>query len=251
MTSKFFQFFKNFYQEILNILFPPICLNCQKNLSENQIQINWPLCLDCFQKIPINNGFYCPFCYRRLPEFKKSCHQKVKYLLAAVSSYQNPITQNLIHSLKYQSMKTAINPIKHLIALYLKTIDFNFENFIIIPIPLHKKKQRKRGFNQAFLIAQALQEILIKEKNQKLTLENEVIKKIKNTPSQTKIENYKERERNVANCFSIENPEIIKNKNIILVDDVITSGATINEAVKLMKKFGAKKIIAFVLAKSH
>ncbi len=126
---------------------------------------------------------------------------------------------------------------------YLKSTDLKLENFIIAPIPLHPGRERKRGFNQAELLAKFI--------GTKLNLEFTIaLKKIKNTKPQAQLKNSEERIKNMEECFRITNPELVENKNVILIDDVFTSGATMNEAVKILKNCGAKKIIAAVLAKA-
>jgi len=239
---------------ILNILFPPRCLACNSYLSTNNnsnlFRKNYPLlCEQCFKNIPINNSFYCPFCHNRLPELKNFCHPQVKYILAAASSYQNTAIRETIHALKFQSVKKAAETLNQIINLYLEKIshhllaNFNNQNSVIIPVPLHPKKERKRGFNQSLLIAEILAGYL------KTDIEKEVLFKSKNTPSQTEVANEKRKE-NVQNSFGVKNNKKIAGKNIILVDDVFTTGATLNEAVKVLKSTNVKKIIAFVIAKS-
>ena len=119
------------------------------------------------------------------------------------------------------------------------------KNYLIIPIPLHKDRERQRGFNQAELIGKIIGEIL------NLPAEKNILARHKKTESQAKMKNWEKRSENLADAFSLRSSEAIKNKNIILVDDVHTSGATISEAAKILKANGAKKIIALVIAKTR
>lgn len=131
-------------------------------------------------------------------------------------------------------------------ARYLKSLEINhwsFKNFIIIPIPLHSGRKRQRGFNQAELLGQ----FIAKDMNLEFC---DTLKRIKNNKPQAKMKNHEERAKNIAGCFKIKNPEIVRGKNILLIDDVYTSGATMNEAAKILKENGARKIIAVVLAKA-
>ena len=116
-------------------------------------------------------------------------------------------------------------------------------NYLIVPIPLHSKRRRERGFNQAELLAKTISENLG-------LLPTNALERTKNTKAQAKLKKSECREENVAGCFKIKNPESVRDKNIILVDDVFTSGATMNEAVKILKENGAKRIIALVAAKA-
>src|SRR3989344_3695189 len=167
------------------------------------------------------------------------CHSESKFILAAASSYQNTIVREIIHSLKYGRATAALKPIEKIIKLYLEKIIpdsiVNSHNFVIVPIPLHSSKLRSRGFNQSELIAKKLAAYCSLPTTHCLI-------RIKNTASQTKLKK-EERLKNIENCFTLKNPQEISGKNIILVDDVFTSGATMREAVKILKNAGAKNII--------
>lgn len=249
------------FRFLLNILFPPRCVNCAVCLTYQTDptsyragevnRLNWPICEICFSAISINLGFFCPICRRRLPDPKTVCHPGSKYILAAAASYQPKPVSELIWALKYQNTKTAIEPLREIIKKYLQTVKFRervlTDDTVIIPVPLYKNKERKRGFNQAILIAELLAQLLDVRHPK---IENDVLIRTKNTSSQTKLEDYNERVKNIADAFRIKNQDKIKDKNIILVDDVWTSGATINEAVRVLKEAGVKKIVAFVIAKA-
>jgi len=243
------------FNKLLDVIFPPICLSCRKNLDkENTSLFNKNLCVDCAPKIEIASGFLCPKCLRRLPELKsagwRTCHPETKFVLGAASSYQNAVVREIIHSLKYQKIKAAAGVLSQILFIYLSKIlqnsDLDFENFLVIPIPLHPKKQKERGFNQSLLIAESL----LEKMNLFSGFQTDNLIKTKNTQSQTQLENFEEREQNVAASFALKNPESVKNKNIVLIDDVFTSGATMKEAVKVLKSAGAKKIIALVVARA-
>lgn len=224
---------------VLDILFPPICLNCQKNIGGG----NKSICENCFSSIKINNTLFCPVCRARLAENKKICHFNGQYLLAAAGNYDDPALKNLIHYFKYKSFQNLAPILGEILLKYIEDCRLKIENFIVVPIPLHPRRQRERGFNQAKILAE------IAAKNFDLDL-IEPLKRVKYTKPQSQIKNNESRQSNVFNCFQIENRESVKGKRIILVDDVFTSGATINEAVKVLKINGAKQIIVLVLAKA-
>jgi competence protein ComFC len=218
---------------ILDIIFPPLCLSCRINLLGQEEKENL-LCNACFNNIPIFKTI-----------FRTSSHQ-----LLSVSSYENIAIQKLIHYFKYEGFLSASSPIEKLVAEYLNNINaqkFISSETIIIPIPLHKSRIRKRGFNQAEIIAN----ILGKQLN--LQVKNKILKRIKNTEQQMSIKDNEKRIMNVKNCFILnqEAKEKIKDKPIILVDDVYTSGATINEAIGTLKKCELRETLIFVLAKTN
>lgn len=257
---------------VLDILFPPICLNCHKTSAnaENNADLREKLiCKDCLSLIKLNNTLFCPICRSRLAENKKICRhsyyyndgdnngknkkRSFYYFLAAAGNYDDPILQNLIHYFKYRSFESIAPILGEIIIKYLSNLSFVRcqMSYVVVPIPLHSNRERERGFNQAKLLA----EIIARHFN--LPIINS-LKRIKNNEPQAKIKGLEKRAENISGCFKIDphaNFDIgvknsIKGKNIILVDDVFTSGATINEAVKILKESGAKKIIALVLAKT-
>lgn len=239
-----FPFFIKAKNLILDILFPPICLNCQKHLGDK----NKFVCDNCLATIKLNNTLFCPVCRARLAENKRICHYDSSYLLAAAGNYDDPVLQNLIHYFKYKGFKNLAPVLVEILIKYLKSLSLSIVNsqrsiVVVIPLPLYKKRERERGFNQAKLLAESV----VKQFNLELI---EPLKRIKNTKPQSQIKDPERRQSNVFNCFTIKNPEAVKGKNIILVDDVFTSGATMNEAVKVLKQNGAKQIIALVLAKA-
>ncbi|MEK7479474.1 MAG: phosphoribosyltransferase family protein, partial [Patescibacteria group bacterium] len=123
----------------------------------------------------------------------------------------------------------------------------------IIPIPLHKSKLRSRGFNQSELIANALAQCLGYRTPPRRDPISRILARVKKTESQAETKSKAARLENVKNCFSIiENwkLEIGNSSTIVLVDDVLTSGATMDEAVKTLKQAGAENVLAFVLAKA-
>jgi len=243
-------------QVFLDLLFPPVCLVCRKRIDAKEDKFF--LCLSCLQKIKLNNTAFCPVCSRRLPENKKTCHQDSSFILAAAGFYGDEVLDSLITLLKYQKIKQAAVPLGEILSRYLKDLFKNYElspygrplegreikDFLIIPIPLHWQKEKQRGFNQSYLIAGQL------GKNIGLPIENNILKRIKNTASQVELKDREKREINIKNCFIVEKPELLFQKNIIILDDVFTTGATMKEAASAIKKAGAKKIIGLVVAKT-
>lgn len=128
----------------------------------------------------------------------------------------------------------------------------NFREPILIPIPLSHKRYKERGYNQTELICEELIKINNLRNNLNLKLENNILIKIKETKHQALIKDRQTRLRNLYGSFAIKNPEKntnkIKNRNIILIDDITTTGATLNEAKKVLKQGGIRKVIAFTVA---
>ncbi len=118
------------------------------------------------------------------------------------------------------------------------------DNFAVIPIPLHFKKEHERGFNQALLLAQEF------SKQTKIPIETNILQKVRETKTQVETENKESRTNNLEDAFRADAKvsENIKNKTIILIDDVSTTGATLVHAADALTKAGAKNIIGLVVA---
>ena len=206
----------------LEILFPNTCFSCKKDLNKNEEV----LCQNCFQSIEINKN--PPI------QIQKDIN------LFHITSYQNKAIKDLFHKLKFKKLESAIKPINQITNKYLE--NKNIKADIIIPIPLSKNRLRERGFNQSELIAQNISKIL------NTPIQKNLIK-IKHTTPQSRL-NISDRHENIKNVFQIKTPENIQNKNIILVDDIYTSGSTINEAIKEIKKNKTETISIITIAKT-
>lgn len=226
---------KNFF---LQILFPKNCVYCN---TENTF-----ICDDCLKKIKINKFPLCPVCKKL--NFQKSpclsCRKQTKIkVLFSPCLYQDPKIKELIHIFKYNFIENLTNPLSYLMIKTLENEKENLKNFVIIPVPLHKKRLRQRGFNQAELLANEIGKFF------QISVLNNVLKRIEFEIPQTKIENRKQRKENIKNAFQYIGFESIKNKNVLLIDDVATTGATLNECAKILKQNGAKIIWAATIAR--
>jgi len=223
----------------LYILFPKRCISCLKLVKDDTI-----FCEDCLSKIRIFNSFFCPKCGARISEFKKICHKKEKFILGAATDY-NDIVKQTIWRLKFKFIQRGAYPLANLLINYFKNLDFkNKIDFIVIPVPLSKKRFKERGFNQSELIAQIFANYF------NFKIEINVLYREKHSKPQSEIDDLNLRKQNVSNCFKVLNKDLILNKNIILIDDVTTSGATFKEAVKVLKESGAKSILALAVTKA-
>lgn len=235
----------------LNIIFPKICPGCGRLNAEKNL-----ICSLCLEKIPINNGWFCPKCQRRLPTPENSCHPTTGFILAAAAPYAEKSVQETIRIMKYQRLENAVGDLTVIFEKYLGKIggemnDWLSSKNLLIPIPLHPTKEKKRGFNQSYLLTQGAGKILINlYPEKKFRIEEKILKRTRNIPSQTECRDYHRREENVKNVFSVSDPNRVRNETIIIIDDVFTSGATMREAVKTLKAAGAKKIMALTVAKA-
>jgi len=230
---------------ILDLIFPLKCVICGKKSDKI-------LCFECVEKIKINEGKgICLFCNKE--SFgNRTCDKCLKkhFLdgLSAVSDYANPIINNLIKFYKYNEMVDLELYFQYLIFKFFKNnkpafLFWNKESAIIIFVPLYYKKEKSRGFNQSKTIAVFLKEILA------LNIADDVLIRVKDKTPQANIDDKILRRKNIKNVYKCQNSDLIKGKNIILVDDVSTTGSTLDECAKILKQAGANKVWGFVIAK--
>jgi len=214
---------------IVDIIFPCFCVNCNK--------IDTLLCNKCFEEIE----FYLNYPTISIKE--------LYFDEVIIACKYSSVSKKLIHEFKYKSVVNIKNVIAQII--YRST---NFPNLeIIIPVPIHKKKYNQRGFNQT-------EEISIELAKLSHIPTYNFLSKTKETQSQMSIQNREKRLSNLSKTFSInknvENNlrELYASKNIsfpktaILIDDVLTTGSTLNECAKVLKNYGFEKVIGIVFA---
>ena len=172
------------------------------------------------------------------------CHPGADYILASAVSYENPVLRSLIWQFKFQRRTSAARELAAIICTFLQTLRVDLTEFLFVPIPLHPRRARERGFNQADLLAQRIAACYHSKPAA------DILKKVKSTVPQTEMRGWAERSKNLSGCFSVARPELVRGRNIALVDDVWTSGTTMNEAARMLKEAGAKKIIAVTASKA-
>lgn len=237
---KFFTLTKDI---VLNILFPPLCLGCKKNL-ENRNEL---LCVACKNAIRIDNAYFCGECGARLPSMKKTCHLGEPLICGAPEIYgQEPATE-VVKLLKYSGIVKAADILGEMLFRYATSLAIPLGDFELVPIPLPKSRLRKRGYNQAELITKSF--LKYASLHETKLISSALARKF--TKPQTEMKNLLARKENIKNCFVIIKPELVMGKNILLVDDVYTSGATMHEAAWVLKSAGAKKILGLTILRAH
>jgi len=220
---------------ILDLLFPLKCAGCGK--------LDFCLCPGCFAKIVLVKSPTCPNCQTltKKGQFCQRCYSKIKPhlngLVTAAYFREGPL-KKAIHQFKYEFVRDFSVPLGAFLASSIKERDFS--DFLVIPIPLSRKRFLWRGFNQA--------ELLAKEVCQKngLKLNGQILRRIKNTTPQIELSR-EERRENILGAFRAN--DLQGGQKILLVDDVYTTGATLNECARVLKEAGADKVWGLVVAK--
>jgi len=213
----------------IDLLFPVKCLGCGQ---EGKF-----ICSQCLEKIPLKK--------QGIIKFDKS---KPLTGLIVASYYNNPLLKQAVLKYKYNFIKDLAKPLSYLIIKKLSDHPLRksiFKTCLLVSVPLHKKRLRWRGFNQSELLAQEISQ----EFN--LPLANNFLVRRKNTCPQTGITCASDRKANIKEAFQPNSnfKNNFKNKNIILVDDVCTTGATLEECAKTLKPLEPKSIWGLVIAK--
>jgi ComF family protein len=212
-------------------------------------------CLDGFTPIQSPICTTCGWMFKSRESADHVCgecaRQPKRYQVARASGVYTRVFIDIVHKFKY---KGKIQLAKPLGALLFTEFLHYWENDaidLILPVPLHKKRFRQRGFNQAFLLVNDWGN-LSRARSLKpwhAVVETNVLVRNKKTAPQTGL-NRADRLQNIKNAFKVRRPDIVKNKRVLLVDDVYTTGATVNECARVLAKSGAKRVDVLTLARA-
>lgn len=231
---------KKFFEKLLSLIFPSglSCILCRKELAEANRKC---VCEECEAKLPyivhpcercgeevIGEGRFCEACKYVKRDFDK-CYSVFNYADKA---------KDLVYKLKYENAKY----LAEYMAKYLSDmiVSGNIEFDMLTFVPVCKNRKRSRGYNQAQLLAENV------ARDMKVECLN-LLDRTKERPSQVKLD-FKERLENIKDDFVVRDDANVNGKVVLIIDDVITTGATINECAKILKKAGASKVIGLTFA---
>lgn len=235
---------------LLDILYPRHCFACDKSLHEEK---NTYICENCLETIKKSAEKRCSKCGLKLgpgiTSSSKGCPEcnniNLRFEKCFIVTDNTEPARTLIHQFKYKKHLCLAAPLgsllTNLLHLHQETIS---EIDLVVPVPLHWKKKQERGFNQSELIAKKICKSL------SLPISTNNLYRIKNTLSQTQLSRL-QRQENVKGAFKVKNPEKFFRKNILLVDDVLTTGMTAAECAKSLENAGTSKVFLIVLARSN
>lgn len=219
----------------LDLIFPKVCVGCGQ-------EGGW-ICKKCSGATIKLKTFYCPNCKTITPNGQYCSACTSKYRLTGIliaAHYKHGPLREAIHAYKYEGIKELKIYLSNVLLKRLKG-RFPRGKKVIIPIPLHKKREAIRGFNQAEELSKTISEKL------NIPLKTNVIKRVKETKPQMELRK-KKRAKNIKKAFKLIKSTGLKNKTILLVDDITTTGLTLNEAAKVLRKAGAREIWGVVIA---
>ena len=230
---------------ISNQLYPShfSCIFCGEEITKHN---QYNTCEKCYKNLPfIKNKQICLICgspIKSLAEICEHCYNKRPYYNFArtVFEFDSEISK-LVQAFKYNNSKYLFKPLSFYMANIYKNNDFNCD--FIVPVPLSKENYTERGYNQSLLIAEHLAKL-----TNKPLLEKSLIR-VKDTDTQTNLTR-KERNENLKDAFKVTKRKDIKDKNILLIDDVLTTGATVNNCCYKILNAGAKSVFVATVART-
>jgi ComF family protein len=229
-----------FTQKLLSTLFPCRCILCQKTVKQH-----FGVCSDCYRALPhndiccircalplaegISNTVLCGRCIKKMPVFDYA-HSPFRYEDAVIG---------LVHRLKFGEKISVARNIGEILLAHFQTT--NETPDCLLPVSLHKSRLRQRGFNQSIEISRVLAKKLA------IPIEHAAVVRHKSTVAQTGL-NAKQRQSNIRGAFSVVRQ--LQYKHVLIVDDVMTTGATVNELAKVLKRHGVSRVGVLSIARA-
>lgn len=238
--------FRDFLSALKDLFFPPVCLICRTRLACRQDVM---FCHSCMDAISLAKEPFCTCCGRVFRNGAGGSHLCSDCLAGSyhfskarsVFRYDDS-TARLLHSFKYGGRTTALATFGALKKSLAHLEELNDQDFIV-PVPLHRNRLKERGFNQALLLAKVF------FPDQKERIHPALMERCRWTVPQTGLKG-KERRKNLKNAFKVKDRIRLEGKKILIVDDVFTTGTTVNECARTLKQAGAGDVQALTLARA-
>ena len=240
-------------EPLITFIYPAKCRRCEEPMRVSRLHY---VCDDCWEQIEyltppwcqicgmphqcqddatasVGNTLVCPDCDARPPLYDR---------LRAIAFYE-PTLREVIHLFKYGKKLVFAKHFNQLIEAHFPT-DLSAETYdFLLPVPLHSDRLRGRGFNQSEQIAKGI------EKFCNVPVRTDILRRIKDTERQSRLTSARERVDNIRDAFDVRVPEVIRDCSLLLVDDIFTTGTTVNEILKVLKIAGATRVDVLVLAR--
>ena len=221
---------RNLVSPFLDFIYPPTCVSCKRILQDGSQKV-CEECWDSIERVTRNHPLYIE------TREKLFADGSVSDLVSVYVFEKEGAFQHIAHALKYEGFESVGRELGKKLGMAMNTWDVHAD--VLVPIPLHRAKQRERGFNQAEQIACGVASVTGAE------VCADAVRRIKHTQTQTQL-NSDERKKNVESAFAFNSSrsKLVIGKSCLLIDDVITTGATINSCARELKKGGAFCVIA-------
>ena len=238
--------FKRLREGVLHVLFPRTCYSCQRDLPFGSAG---PFCAACAAAVQQVGARYCLSCGKPLPDGGAHCYhcrgskaRGRKCTLIRSALVFGPQVRAVVHAFKYADQTYLADFLAEYMAQSWALYPELAQAQLLLPVPLHPRKQKARGYNQSGLLARQLGEKC------HLPVDSRSLVRVRNTPSQTGF-GREGRLKNMSGAFACICPAAIRGKTVLLIDDVATTGATLEGCAEALKAAGAKKVMAYTLAR--
>lgn len=224
-------------QPLVRLARIPVCDSCIDSLKRAHVN-GCSICGEALDLASPEAEPICPLCRRAHPEFD----------FAVSFGAYNGALRKLIHLLKYEQLRPAANILGAKLAQAIAERSFaGAEPVLLIPVPLHRIKQRLRGFNQSELIARSAAGHLDRAR---FRVHNGILRRVRATVSQTGLTRHQRRE-NVRGAFVVAKPDQLRDRTVVLIDDVFTTGTTLNECARVLRRAGSREAIVATVARVY
>jgi len=240
-------------KSLIDLIYPPRCPVCQEFLQDQNTLKDGqdlPFCQACFSDFTEIKSPICSLCGRPFSdgvEQDRVCEdclrKRPSYDIARAPYLYDGALMTAIHELKYAQRSHLADSLGSLLASFAQSWIGELKGCLIMPVPLHPRRLRARGFNQSLLLAKCVAREIGAE------LDFLSLRRTRFTKPQTELSS-EERKKNVRKAFEVLKPEVVKGRTIVLVDDVATTGSTLNECAKALKRVGADGVLCLVLART-
>ena len=217
----------------LDLLLPPSCAGCSQG--------GHFICQACESSLPALERPYCSLCARPgQPRVCERCAASSPAFDGVSAPYLfEGAARQMVHGLKYDNLRASAPELGRLLAEYVSANPV--PGNVLVPVPLHRRRERERGYNQSELLARE------PSKRTGVPVDCGMVRRIRNTPPQASIQNYEERTGNIAHAF--ECPSELNGESIVLIDDVVTTGSTMSACAAALKAAGAGSVWGLALAR--
>jgi ComF family protein len=237
--------FSRIFNLLADAVYPRECIGCGR-LSDRPGR---HICWSCFSRIDLlhsnlcelcgnpltgssDSAFICGYCRKRKPVFDR----------ARSAARFSGVVRDILHQFKYQDGLWQISDLTDLLQGALMA-QFDYRSIdVVVPVPLYRTRFRDRSYNQSFVLARELAKRIDRR------VDGRSLKRVRYTDTQTHY-NAAQRKKNISGAFSVVRPEWICGRTVLVVDDVMTTGATLNECAKILRKNGALKVFAISVAR--
>ncbi len=237
---------KSFMTGLADLIFPPACCSCGALLGRGMTTF----CGACLSEIRFIRAPLCPVCgipYPNEEEINHRCadciRSKESFSLARAVGVYDAVLLEVIHRFKYRGRINLGEVLGRFMAEF-RYEDLRIEDYsLIVPVPLHRRRLKERGFNQAVVLAREI------SRRHAVPMDFGVLKRKIYTEPQTGL-GRDDRLRNIRGAFEVVRPEAVKEKKVLLIDDVYTTGSTVRECARVLGKCGASEVAALTLARA-